>query len=160
MNGESYVYSCDGAYQYKGCPNHANIMENTIEQYLLETIDEKIKIFANTKEENKQDTKESEEKAKSLRKKLSKLSDLYLDDLISKDEYAKRYANLTEQLKTVETSMHQPPVKSAKKLSETFFLGWQDIYKELSRENKKAFWKLKLKEIRLYKDRRIDFDFL
>lgn len=160
VNGESYVYSCDGAYQYKGCPNHANIMENTIEQYLLETIDEKIKIFANTKEENKQDTKESEEKAKSLRKKLSKLSDLYLDDLISKDEYAKRYANLTEQLKTVETSMHQPPVKSAKKLSETFFLGWQDIYKELSRENKKAFWKLKLKEIRLYKDRRIDFDFL
>jgi site-specific DNA recombinase len=160
VNGESYVYSCDGAYQYKGCPNHANIMENTIEQYLLETIDEKIKIFANTKEENKQNTKESEEKAKSLRKKLSKLSDLYLDDLISKDEYAKRYADLTEQLKTVETSLHQPPVKSAKKLSETFFLGWQDIYKELSRENKKAFWKLKLKEIRLYKDRRIDFDFL
>lgn len=160
VNGESYVYSCDGAYQYKGCPNHANIMENTIEQYLLEAIDEKIKVFANTKEENKQDTKESEEKAKSLRKKLSKLSDLYLDDLISKDEYAKRYADLTEQLKTVETSLHQPPVKSAKKLSETFFLGWQDIYKELSRENKKAFWKLKLKEIRLYKDRRIDFDFL
>lgn len=159
-SGEAYVYSCDGAYQYKGCPNHANIMENTIEQYLLETIDEKIKIFANTKEENKQDTKESEEKAKSLRKKLSKLSDLYLDDLIYKDEYAKRYADLTEQLKTVEASLHQPPVKSAKKLSEAFFLGWQDIYKELSRENKKAFWKLKLKEIRLYKDRRIDFDFL
>ena len=158
--GEIYVYSCDGAYKYKGCPNHVNIMENTIEQYLLETIDAKIEIFANTKEENKQDTKEAEEKAKSLRKKLSKLSDLYLDDLISKDEYAKRYADLTEQLSNIEASLCRQPEKSAQELSEAFFTGWQDIYKDLSRENKKAFWKLKLKEIRLYKDRRIDFDFL
>lgn len=160
VNGESYVYSCEGAYQYKGCPNHANIMENTIEQYLLETIDAKIEIVANTKEKPKQDRKEAEEKVKSLRKKLSKLSDLYLDDLIPKDEYAKRYADLTGQLETLEASMAHPPAKSAKDLSEAFFSGWQDIYKELSRENKKAFWKLKIKEIRLYHDRRIDFDFL
>lgn len=160
VNGESYVYSCDGAYQYKGCPNHANIMEATIEQYLLETIDTKIEIFANTKDEPKQDSKELEEKAKSLQKKLTKLSDLYLDDLISKDDYAKRYADLTAQLEAAEALLRKPPAKSAKTLSETFFSGWQDIYKELSRENKKAFWKLKLKEIRLYQDRRIDFDFL
>ena len=160
VNGESYVYSCDGAYQYKGCPNHANIMEATIEQYLLETIDAKIEIFANTKDEPKQDSKEIEEKAKSLQKKLAKLSDLYLDDLISKGEYAKRYADLTAQLESAEALLRKPPVKSAKDLSETFFSGWQDIYKELSRENKKVFWKLKLKEIRLYQDRRIDFDFL
>lgn len=160
VNGESYVYSCAGAYQYKGCPNHANIMEATIEQYLLETIDAKIEIFTNTKDESKQDSKEIGEKAKSLRNKLSKLSDLYLDDLISKDDYAKRYADLTAQLEEAEALLRKPPTKSAKALSETFFSGWQDIYKELSRENKKVFWKLKLKEIRLYQDRRIDFDFL
>lgn len=160
VNGESYVYSCDGAYQYKGCPNHANIMEATIEQYLLETIDAKIEIFANTKDEPKQNSKEIEEKAKSLQKKLAKLSDLYLDDLIAKDEYAKRYADLTAQLESAESLLRKPPAKSAKDLSEAFFSGWQDIYKELSRENKKVFWKLKLKEIRLYQDRRIDFDFL
>ena len=135
-------------------------MEATIEHYLLETIDAKIEIFANTKDEPKQNSKEIEEKAKSLQKKLAKLSDLYLDDLIAKDEYAKRYADLTAQLESAESLLRKPPAKSAKDLSEAFFSGWQDIYKELSRENKKVFWKLKLKEIRLYQDRRIDFDFL
>ena len=157
---ESYVYSCDGAYQYKGCPNHANIREVTIEQFLLETIDTRIAIAANAKEQPDQDRDGAEEKVKSLQKKLSKLSDLYLDDLISKADYAKRYADLNEQLASTQALIDRPPIKSAQRLSEIFFSGWQDIYRELSRENKKIFWKLKIKEIRLYHDRRIDFDFL
>lgn len=158
-SGETYVYSCDGAYQYKGCPNHANIMENTIESYLLDTIDSRITILANLKQAPAED-KSYEEQVKALTKKLSKLSDLYLDDLISKPEYAKRYADLTQQIADIEQNIKPAPAKSAKELAETFFNGWQDIYKQLTRENKKAFWKLKIKEIRLYKDRRIDFDFL
>lgn len=158
-SGEAYVYSCDGAYQYKGCPNHANIMEHTIESYLLDTIDSRITILANLKQAPAEE-KSYEEQLKALTKKLSKLSDLYLDDLISKPEYAKRYADLTKQIADIEQNTKLTPAKSAKELAETFFSGWQDIYKQLTRENKKAFWKLKIKEIRLYKDRRIDFDFL
>lgn len=156
---ESYSYNCPGCYQYKGCPNHVNIVETKIEKFLLETIDAKIAIIANAKQ-SQEPTVNTEEKEKILKKKISKLSDLYLDDLISKEEYTKRYEDLTAQLELLEKSKVKMPPKTHKELSEAFFAGWQDIYRDLSRENKKTFWKLKLKEIRVYKDRRIDFDFL
>lgn len=156
---DSYSYNCPGCYQYKGCPNHVNIVETKIEKYLLETIDEKINIIANAKG-SQEPVINTEAQEKSLKKKISKLSDLYLDDLISKEEYAKRYEDLTEQLQAIEAARSKAPAKTPEELSEAFFTGWQDIYSNLSRENKKTFWKLKLKEIRVYKDRRIDFDFL
>lgn len=156
---ESYSYNCPGCYQYKGCQNHVNIVETKIEKFLLETIDAKIAIVANAKQ-LQGPVVNVEAQEKSLKKKLSKLSDLYLDDLISKAEYAKRYEDLTAQLELLEKSKVRATPKTPEELSEAFFTGWQDIYLNLSRENKKTFWKLKLKEIRVYKDRRIDFDFL
>lgn len=156
---DSYSYNCPGCYQYKGCPNHVNIVETKIEKYLLETIDAKIAIIANAKQPPI-DTPDTEAQEKGLKKKLSKLYDLYLDDLISKTEYSKRYEDLTSQLELIEKAKIKIPSKTPEELSDAFFTGWQEIYKELSRENKKVFWRLKLKEIRVYKDRRIDFDFL
>lgn len=155
---ESYVYNCDGIYQYRDCDNHVNIMEYTIENYLLETIDEKIAIAANAK--STEQTVDYTVQKKAVQNKLSKLSDLYLDDLISKDEYTKRYTTLNAELSKIVEAEKSIPPKSPQELSNLFFVGWQEIYKNLSRENKKAFWKLKIKEIRLYKDRRIEFDFL
>lgn len=156
---DSYSYNCPGCYQYKGCDNHVNIVETKIEKYLLETIDSKIAIIANARQ-NEEKPVDTEAQEKSLRKKLSKLSDLYLDDLISKDEYSKRYEKLTAQLQAILDTKPRVPLKTPEELAESFFPGWQDIYNGLSRENKKTFWRLKLKEIRVYKDRRIDFDFL
>lgn len=156
--GESYVYSCDGIYQYRDCENHSHIMEYTIEHYLLETIDTKIAITINA-EPTEKEVDYSEQK-KSIQKKLSKLSDLYLEDLIEKDEYVKRYAALTSELDAICEKEKVIPQKTKQELSNIFFDGWQEIYNNLTRENKKSFWKLKIKEIRLYKDRRIEFDFL
>ena len=157
--GESYVYNCDGCYQHKGCINNANIMETTIEKYLLEHIDEKVKIAATFKA-NEQAARDYDAEEKAVQKKLSKLSGLYLDDLIEKDDYTRRYKELTSELEKISEEKAQRSPKPMQDLESTFFSGWQDIYKKLSRENKKSFWKLKIKEIRLYQDRRIEFDFL
>ena len=95
---------------------------------------------------------------KSIKKKLSKLSELYIDDMISKTDYSKKYAELTEKLE--ELSKPAEISRTPAEVAELFAPGWQDIYKSLTRENKQAFWKLKIKEIRLFKDRRIEFDFM
>lgn len=155
----SYSYNCPGCYQYKGCANHVNIVETKIEKYLLETIDSKITIIANARQ-NEEKPVDTEAQEKGLKKKLSKLSDLYLDDLISKEEYSKRYEKLTAQLQDILNARPKIQPKTAEELADAFFPGWQTIYNDLSRDNKKIFWRLKLKEIRVYKDRRIDFDFL
>lgn len=157
--GDSYVYNCDGYSQYMGCQNKVYIMEGTIERYLLDHIDEQVSIATKAKASaEQQEDYGAQEKA--LKKKISKLSDLYLDDLISKDEYTKRYNALTAELDAIiAKKAAQTPVFNHD-LNSLFFDGWKDIYKSLNRENKKSFWKLKIKEIRLYKDRRIEFDFL
>lgn len=154
-----YVYLCSRHYRYAGCKNNVSMMETRIEQYLLNTINDKIKIYANAKEE-KEPQKNIEAQEKALKKKLSKLSDLYLDDLISKNEYAKRYEDLTAQLSSLEAEKAIKKPKTPQELSDIFFSGWQDLYMNLTLENKKAFWRMTLKEIRVYADRRIDFDFL
>lgn len=156
--GESYVYSCSGVYEYKNCDNHVNIGEATIERFLLDTIDEKIKLMVNYKNTPQQINYDEQERA--VRKKLSKLSDLYVDDLIDKQDYTTRYKSLTAQLEKIIAEKTKIQPKSTKALETEFFTGWKEIYKNLSRENKKAFWKLKIKDIRVYKDRRIDFDFI
>lgn len=158
-SGESYVYNCDGRYQHKGCINNANILEVTIERYLLEHIDEKVKIAATLKP-SAQISRDYDAEEKAVQKKLSKLSGLYLDDLIEKDDYARRYKELTSELEKIAEEKAQRPAQLMQDLESTFFDGWQDIYKKLSRESKKSFWRLKIKEIRLYQDRRIEFDFL
>lgn len=156
--GESYVYSCGGVYEYKDCDNHVNIVETKIEQFLLDTIDEKIRFMVKYKNTPQQTDYAEQERA--IRKKLSKLSDLYVDDMIDKQDYAARYKTLTAQLEKILAEKAKLQPKSTKALETEFFAGWKEIYQNLSRENKKAFWKLKIKEIRVYKDRRIDFDFI
>lgn len=157
--GEHYVYNCDGKYQHKGCQNGANILETTIEDYLLSHIDEQIKVLTTVKtSEASERDYAAEEKA--IKKKLSKLSELYLDDLIWKEDYTRQYKSLTDAIEEIAEKKRQTQPREPQELETDFFSGWQDIYGRLSRENKKSFWKLKIKEIRLYKDRRIEFDFL
>ena len=156
---EHYVYSCEGRYKNKGCSNGANIMEHTIEAYLLANIDEQVRVSATVKG-SKQPVKDYAAEEKALQKKLSKLSELYLDDLIGKADYARRYKELNSELDRITEEKKRQAPHPVQDLESAFFDGWQDIYMGLSRENKKSFWKLKLKEIRLYQDRRIEFDFL
>lgn len=153
----SYSYYCQGSAQRKGCNNGNFTVEWKIEDYLLSTIDEQIQIKLQAKP--RQGPKVNQDvQLKTLQKKLSKLSELYIDDMISKADYSKKYAELTSQMDEITKVKSQS--RAPEEIATLFSAGWQEIYKQLNKENKQAFWKLKIKEIRLYKDRRIEFDFL
>lgn len=153
----SYSYYCQGSAQRKGCSNGNFTVEWKIEDYLMSTIDEQIQIKLQAKPRKEPKIK-ADVQLKTIQKKLAKLSELYIEDMISKVDYSKKYANLTEQIEAITSA--EPPARAPEEIATLFAPGWQDIYKNLTRENKQAFWKLKIKEIRLYKDRRIEFDFL
>ena len=153
----SYSYYCQGSAQRKGCNNGNFTVEWKIEDYLLSTIDEQIQVKLQAKP--RQEPKANQDvQLKALQKKLSKLSELYIDDMISKADYSKKYAELTSQMDEITQVKSQS--RAPEEIATLFSAGWQEIYKQLNKENKQAFWKLKIKEIRLYKDRRIEFDFL
>lgn len=153
----SYSYYCQGCAQRKGCDNRFFTVEWKIEEYLVSGIDEQVQIRLKAKSHpKKKETTDSQ--IKEIRKKLSKLSELYIDDMISKSDYSAKYAELSAKLENLYVPVEIS--KTPEEVAEMFAPGWKEIYTGLTRENKQAFWKLKIKEIRLYKDRRIEFDFL
>lgn len=153
----SYSYCCQGHTQRKGCDNKNFIVEWKIEEFLMSEIDEKVQIKLKAKGQQSK-IRNVDAQIKDTKKKLSKLSELYIDDMISKDDYRKKYSELTKKLEELFTPEEMS--RTADEVAEMFAPGWKEIYRNLTKENKRAFWKLKIKEIRLYKDRRIEFDFL
>ena len=71
-----------------------------------------------------------------IKRKMEKLKDLYLNDLIDRDAYTRDYTALREELRNSTTEAAQlPKPVDLKALSDAL-----SVYSELSKENKKEFW--------------------
>lgn len=141
-------YICDYSYRYnigstdKKCNNNKSIREDLIEQYLFENLDSAAKKYI-TKCSIKPKAKitENASKAAAIEKKLEKLKDLYIDDLINKDTYKKDYSRLTMELKALkEKSKDQYVKKDLSYLKKILDSDYKEIYKTLTIQNKKKFW--------------------
>ena len=65
----------------------------------MSTIDEQIQIKLQAKPRKEPKIK-ADVQLKTIQKKLAKLSELYIEDMISKADYSKKYADLTGFLET------------------------------------------------------------
>lgn len=138
-------YVCDNSYRFlpgttnKRCSNSNIIREENIEKHLLENIKtefDNFKYKVNIQQVKKIDTN----LIKKIENKLSKLKDLYLDDLIDKDTYIKDYKKYSmdlEQLKESSTLVIEKDFSHIEKILNSDYL---NIYDKLSIENKKKFW--------------------
>lgn len=117
------------------CPHTKRIREDVLEDYLLHEL-------AGIAERNNRYYKKAEKKptqsADSIRKKMSKLKTLYLNDLIELDDYKAEYSILKRSLETVE----EKPKTDLDALRNG--LGEYGTY---SREEKKEFWTRFIKRI-------------
>lgn len=74
-----------------------------------------------------------------IRKKITKLKDLYMDDLISKEVYREDYAALQKQLAALSTSRRV--------IDEGELASVMSLYQTFSQEEKKAFWSRVLRRV-------------
>ena len=153
-------YNCPGHYIKKSCGSKVNLSEAKIENYIIDTIDEKLsqyKIdFNRVREKDKGKSYQSE--IASIKSKLSKLKDLYLNDLISLDEYKTDQASMNARLADLlerEKPMKEPDFD---KIDSALTQDWKEAYQALDRPNKRDFWRILIKEIRVFPDRSIDYD--
>lgn len=161
---KNIYYNCRGKYNNGDCTNGVNIRERTIEACLLENVDAEIQRFV--VEIGRMAAAETEqrdfqaERAK-LRKKLAKLKDLYVDDIIDLEMYRKDYEALNAQLEALaaEESKVQRVVPNVDHLLSIFADGWQDTYGELDRAQKQAFWRMTMDKIYIHPTRQITFSF-
>ena len=125
------------AFGSQRCSNKRSVPEDKIESFLLEHLEDAVKDY-NAKVHSKPQRRKNKDK---ILKKMEKLKDLYLDDLISKEVYERDYRALESDLYAWEPEpqpINLDDIKSA-----------VSLYKTLSAEDRKAFWSRTIRRIEI-----------
>ncbi len=161
---DGIAYNCRGKYNNGDCGNGVNIRECVIENFLLQNVDEELRKFVCNLEylaSAQRPQKNFREDRAKLKKKLSRLKDLYVDAIIDLELYRKDYTALTAELDALaaEEKKAATPVPSAARLQSIFPLGWQELYKYLERADRQAFWRSAVDKILIHPTRQITISF-
>jgi len=160
-NQESYFYNCSSHYMTgSGCKNNTNLGERRIEKFLMETIRDRMEQWQIEVERLHEAKKGRDYKTEiaALRTKLGKLKELYLNDLITLEEYKAdqaSYNTAIESLTLEAATQEKPNFEAAERLLAN---GWEIAYQGMEQEQKQEFWRILIKEIRIYKDKHIEYD--
>lgn len=156
------AYECKQYSAYRKCTNGGEIREITIEQYLLENIVKEVDQYIAeyiTAQKGIIDNRSTKNK---LRKKLDRLKQLYLNELISIEEYKTDKIALENQIESIPDIVE--PKQNILELKRLLNSNFETIYSNLSNEEKRKFWRSFIAEIRVHKsvhrNRKYDIIFL
>jgi hypothetical protein len=157
------LYRCRNYYEYprrvqRKCTNHYNIKETDIEAYLIDRLpDIAATIIAEEEAAPKVDTSKQ---VAALDRKITRLKELYVAELITMEEY-KEDRTALEREKMALLATAEPPKKDLKAINDLLAISdLKGLIEGLSAEERKAFWRGIVKEIRVYPDRHLEVDFV
>lgn len=145
-----FYYRCNQHFQRGRCTHNHSAREDVIETWLFEHLGEEIEKYEvawNVQAAERKRTAANIDRSV-LRRKLTKLKDLYMNDLIDIDEYKKDYETYTAALSALEEPEEEKHIDLSgvrRIISHDF----REIYDSLTREEKRTLWKNTLKEIRV-----------
>lgn len=152
-------YCCPKYHEKRGCENNIFISEKKIEKYLLDTI--AIELQKRKSEIQKlmldSNSKNVKNQIASIKKKLSKLKDLYLNDLITLEEYKIDQATMNAQIEELEKTISAPKTDNLEKIEEVLTEDWKEAYENISRDSKRNAWRIIIKQIKINPDRSISY---
>lgn len=154
-------YNCTRAHHTRNekCSNKVNQSEALLEQYLMLHIEDAIAEAIVAAEPQANQVNQVPDPAKeiaAIKAKMTRLTDVYLDGLISKEEYKRRRAGLDAQMKSIEP-VQEPHRRTPEELRAALPDGWREMYAGLDTQHKHAFWRRIISEVRVFEDRTITF---
>ena len=154
-------YHCSGHYaKTRKCVNNVNINEKKLANYILDSLETKIKAykveFEKFTAENQ--TKDYKSEILSIQRKIDRLKYLFVEGLISIEEYKSDRAGLEAKLDDLEKKRQAIAAPNFEELEKFLCQGWRESYESSSREAKRKFFVALIKEIRIYPDRHIEYD--
>ncbi len=159
-NQASFFYNCTAHYmKTKDCDNNRNPGEKKIEACLLRDLDSAMRLMKleasglHEKEKPRDFTAEIQ----SLRRKCRRVKDLYVDLMISREECRRRIDEYEKAIRDLENLAAAPRKMDASALEAALQEEWTQMYFDLKPEEKRGFWRILLKEIRIHQDRRIEY---
>lgn len=134
--GQKYTYyRCTKYEKLHLCPHKKRTSELVLEQWLLDNLISSFEAYNLSIEEGASFARPQVDELK-IRRKMEKLKDLYLNDLIDRDAYEKDYTALRDELR----SANAPPSRPSKPVDIVAIQTVLAAYSELSRQGKKEFW--------------------
>lgn len=147
----SLSYRCNTRNIYKTCDFIKTVGEKKIEKALLDNLNQYISNYIDTSkiEDTRVRDSHATDKIKELEGEMTRLTKAYRKGRISEVEYDKEYEELEAQLDTLKSHL-EPIIKRDLTIYEELLKSdWISLYEALNRENKRAFWRKYIKEIRL-----------
>ena len=156
QSGKYVYYRCNQHFQRGRCIHSGGVREDSVEAWLFDNLG---RVFQEWRME--WEVKEAQRKRAAatvdraaVRRKLSRLKDLYMNEVIDLEEYKRDYEALSTQLK--ECPAPPPASRPNFEAVEAFLVkDFRQMYDALEREEKRTLWRSIIKEIRVDKDQQI-----
>lgn len=147
---------CPQHYSRRTCGHKKQIRETAVEEWLFTFLGdelEKQRLEWEVKEARRKQAAASVDRA-AIRRKLSRLKELYVNEMIDLEEYRRDYELYTQLAERTAPSAEEerPNFEAIEAILET---GFRKIYDGLEREEKRTLWRSVIKEIHVDKERQI-----
>ena len=127
------------------------INESNIEKALLDNFDQYVNDYITTVNvsDNRADSDNEAVNAniKAIKSEMKNLTTAFRKSRVTEAEYDKDYNELEAQLKALETKLEPHMERDLTMYDGLLKSGWRELYKALTKENKRAFWRKYLKGI-------------
>lgn len=146
-NKAYFNYSCCGKFNLK-CDKLKSISEKKLELLVLNKIQEEVKKYIVGYKINEKKAKTLTINITSINRKLERLKDLYLNELIEIEDYKKEYNLLQEQIKNYEKEQNEfIKEKDISKFNKFLSDDFLEVYQSLDLLSKRELWYNFIKKI-------------
>ena len=152
------VYRCMGHYRaIKDCINSKSLNEKKLEKYLVENL--KTLAFADISVKDKRKATNFEKKIASAEKKISRLKELYLNELITLDDYKHDLAAYKADIDTFKAEARKYRGTDKKALYDLVGRNVADWYWTLTEDERRVIWRSVIDQIYFDNDKNIKIVF-
>ena len=138
------IYRCTAAYPNKRCSNRKTVNEHTLERYLLDNIKPLLSEQIAEYEIAASPAVDNAQRRATLLKKIDKLKELFVNDLITLEEFKTDKAEYMRQISELRDDV---PVKDLSELRSFMKLDIESIYGTMTNEEKRFLWRSVIREI-------------
>ena len=153
---EYSAYVCRQAYPLKRCDNRKNIIESTIEKYILANVRSEAEKYITEYETKEKPIIDRKKKHAAIERKIERLKELYVNEVITLDELKKDREKLLQQL--TEIPDEQP--KDLSSLKSLLNSNFEEMYQTFDKKERRRFWRSIIKEIRADREKKYHIIFL
>lgn len=153
---ENFSYRCNAQRIQKVCTFNKSTSERKIEKQLLDNLEQYItnEIVRVEAVEDNQPKNRNAIQAEKLKAEMERLNMMFRKGRIEEEEYDTEYFKIEKKLKSLDTT-EPPPKRDLDNLKGLLETDYRGLYAQLTKENKKAFWRATIKEFSIDEHKKI-----